>query len=237
MEAPPTPVRVLMSNSEAGRELEDPKGYLMEGYMTTNHRLTNGRNMIGEFYVQTQNKKNMGKRTPRSAQDVASTILESLFPGISSSIFRTLVPGIAPLFTLEEALRARRSPKNLPFTLGNLEDPERWRVKRSPGISPYITGTLEDNLRVKRFSTVVASIGGLAVSQVANLIGTAYLNGRVSSLEIRVETLNNESKRAMKRIEASVSVLAKAIDLNAQFDEMGQVMKAWTAQLAKKVWR
>ena len=165
MEAPPTPVRVLMSNSEARRELEDPKGWLMEGFMTTNHRLTSGRNMISEFYVQTQNKRNMGKRTPRSAQDVASTILESLFPGISSSIFRTLVPGIAPLFTLEEALRARRSPKNLPFTFTeNLEDLERWIVKRSPGTSPYITGTLEDNLRVKRISTVVAGIGALAVS-------------------------------------------------------------------------
>ena len=169
----------------------------------------------------------MGKRTPRSVKDVVSTILESLFPGISSSIFRTLVAGIAPLFTLEEALRARRSPKNLPFTFTeNLEDLERWRVKRSPGTSPYITGTLEDNLRVKRFSTVVAGIGALAVSQVAQLVGTAYLDGKVSSLEIRVETLNTESKRVVKRIEASVSVLAKAIDLNARFDEMGQVMNA-----------
>ena len=53
----------------------------------------------------------------------------------------------------------------------------------------------------------------------------------MSSLEIRVETLNNESKRAVKRIEASVSVLAKAIDLNAQFDEMGQVMNAVEADL------
>ena len=50
----------------------------------------------------------------------------------------------------------------------------------------------------------MASIGGLAVSQVANLIGTAYVGGRVSDLEIRVETINDESKRAVKKIEASV---------------------------------
>ena len=46
MEAPPTPVNVLMANSEAGRKLEDPKGWLEEGYMTNNHRLTSGRNTI-----------------------------------------------------------------------------------------------------------------------------------------------------------------------------------------------
>ena len=63
MEALPTPVNVLMSNSEAGRELEDLKGWLKEGYMTTNHRLASGRKVISDYYVQTQ-KKNMGKRTP-----------------------------------------------------------------------------------------------------------------------------------------------------------------------------
>ena len=61
MEAPPTPVNVLMANSEAGRKLEDPKGWLEEGYMTNNHRLSSGRNTIGDYYVQTQ-KKNIGKR-------------------------------------------------------------------------------------------------------------------------------------------------------------------------------
>ena len=48
---------------------------------------------------------------------------------------------------------------------------------------------------------MVAGIGGLAVSQVANLIGTAYLGRRVSDLENRVETINDESKRAVERIE------------------------------------
>ena len=64
------------------------------------------------------------------------------------------------------------------------------------------------------------------MSQVANLIGTAYLGGRVSDLENMVETINDESKRAVERIETSVSILAKAIDLNALFDEQGQVMDA-----------
>ena len=49
MEAPPTPVNVLMANSEAGRKLEDPKGWLEEGYKTNNHRLTSGRNTNGDY--------------------------------------------------------------------------------------------------------------------------------------------------------------------------------------------
>ena len=48
----------------------------------------------------------------------------------------------------------------------------------------------KDMKRVKRFSPVVAGIGALAVSQVAQLIGTAYLDGKVSRLETRVEPLN-----------------------------------------------
>ena len=68
-----------------------------------------------------------------------------------------------------------------------MEDPERWRVKRSPGTAPYITGTLEDSLRIKRFSPIVAGMGVLAASQVAQLIGTAYLDGKVSRLETRVK--------------------------------------------------
>ena len=67
MEGPATPVNILMANSEAGRDLEDPKGWLSEGYMTNNHRLSSGRNTIGDYYVQTQ-KKNMGKRTPRAGR-------------------------------------------------------------------------------------------------------------------------------------------------------------------------
>ena len=131
--------------------------------MTSSHRLASGRNMISKYYVQTQVKRNMGRRNPRSAKDVTTKILEALFPGWTSTIFRTLVPGIPPLFVLEDVLRARRSPKIAPVV--QVEEPERWRIKRSPGTTPYITGTLEDSLRIKRFSPIVAGMGVLAASQ------------------------------------------------------------------------
>ena len=50
------------------------------------------------------------------------------------------------------------------------------------GISPVIIGELEDPLRIKSFSSIAVGIDGLAVSQIAQLIGTAYLGGRVSDL-------------------------------------------------------
>ena len=46
----------------------------------------------------------------------------------------------------------------------------------------------------------------------------------MSDLERRIEAVSIESMRAVERIEDSVSILAKAIDLNALFDEQGQVM-------------
>ena len=101
MEGPATPVDVLMANSEADRDLEDPKGWISSGYMTSSHRLSSGSNNIGAYYIQTQ-KKNMGKRTPRAAYGIAPTIIRTLFPGITPSIIRTLIPGIAPLFPLED---------------------------------------------------------------------------------------------------------------------------------------
>ena len=74
-------------------------------------------------------------------------------------------------------------------------------------------------------------MGMLAASQVAQLIGTAVLDGKVSRLETRIQTLNLESKRVVKRIESSMSILAKAVDLNARFDEMGQLLIATDADL------
>ena len=64
------------------------------------------------------------------------------------------------------------------------------------GISPVLIGTLEDPLKTKRFSGIAMGIGGIAVSQVAQLIGTAYLGSRVSELEQRIDAANIESIRA-----------------------------------------
>ena len=79
-------------------------------------------------------------------------------------------------------------------------------------------------MKIKRFSSIAVGIGGLAVSQIAQLIGTAYLGGRVSDLEQRIEAVNLDSIRASERLEDSVYIMAKAVDLNATFDEQGQVM-------------
>ena len=111
MEGPIIPVDVLMANSEADRTLDDPKGWITSGYMTSSHRLSSGSNNIGNYYIPTK-KENMVKRTPREIY----------------------------------------------------------------GISPVIIGTLEDPLRIKRFSSIAVGIGGLAVSQIAQLIGSLDLN-------------------------------------------------------------
>ena len=231
MEAPPIPVRVLLANSEAGRDLSDPRGWLEEGFMTSTHRLASGRNTISKYYVETVAKRNMGRRNPRSTKDTTAKILGTLFPGWTSTIFRAFIPGFPPLFALEDVLRAKRSPKIV--HVGQWEDPERWRTRRSPGVTPYITGTLPDSLRIRRFSPIVAGMGVLAASQVAQLIGTAVVEGRVSRLETRVETLNVESKKVVKRIEASMSIIAKAVDLNARFDEVGQLLSAANSDLSE----
>ena len=96
------------------------------------------------------------------------------------------------------------------------------RVPReSCGVSPVIIGTLEDPLRIKRFSSIAVGIGGIAVSQIAQLIGTAYLESRVSDLEHRIDAVNLESIRARERLGEDISVVAKAVDLNTAFDEQG----------------
>ena len=232
MEAPPIPVRVLLANSEAGRRLNDPSGYLDGGYMTSAGRLASMKNSISKYYVETAGvaKSNMGRRNPRSASVPA---IGTLFPTWMSTFFKALIPGFPPLFTLKDVLRIKRSPKV--SHSGQGEDPERWRVRRSSEIAPYIIGTLEEDLRVKRFSPIVAGMGMLAAGQMAQLIGTAFLEAKVSRLETRIQVLNLESKKVVKRIESSMSVLAKAIDLNSRFDEMGQLLGAIDGDLKEFV--
>jgi len=59
MEGPTVPLDVLMSNSEADRPLEDPKGWNDSGYVPSSHRLSNNANNIGSYYLKTKNE-NMG---------------------------------------------------------------------------------------------------------------------------------------------------------------------------------
>ena len=197
MKAPSIPVRVLLANSEAGRVLSDPDGWLDEGYMTSAHRLASGRNTISKYYVETAGvaKRNMGRRNPRSVPDVTTKVLETLFPGWMSTFFKTLIPGFPPLFALKDVLRIKRSPKIA--QTWQWEDPEKWRIKRNSKVTPYITGTLEEDLRVKRFSPIVAGMGMLAAGQMAQLIGTAYIEAKVSRLETRVQVLNLESMKVV----------------------------------------
>ena len=106
MKAPPIPVRVLLANSEAGRVLSDPDGWLDGGYMTSAGRLASMRNTISKYYVETAGvaKRNMGRRNPRSVSDVTTKALGTLFPGWMSTFFKTLIPGFPPLFALEDAV-------------------------------------------------------------------------------------------------------------------------------------
>ena len=90
-------------------------------------------------------------------------------------------------------------------------------------------------MRTKRFSPIVAGMGMLAAGQMAQLIGTAFLEAKVSRLETRIQVLNLESKKVVKRVESSMSVLAKAIDLNSRFDEMGQLLSAIEGDLKEFV--
>ena len=50
------------------------------------------------------------------------------------------------------------------------------------------------------------------------------MGSRVSDLEHRIDAANIESIRARERLGADISLVAKAVDLNAAFDEAGQVM-------------
>ena len=101
---------------------------------------------------------------------------------------------------------------------------DRWKTRREVhGTSPIMTGTLEDHLRTKRFSSMAVGIGGLVVSQIAQLITTVVVADQVSGLEDRIEAVNLDSKTAYKRVSESVSLLAKEVDLNGRFDEIGQV--------------